>query len=305
MSSDLSNSLLSEESAKGFSIDEGASLKAAFFRGLQEADIAAQSRLYKHVAQDLDLKLVEPYERYVDEYATRKQTSRKTLQGHIQAYDKALLDLDRIKTAYHRACTKADHEADEARFHALDPDSVSQPSTASPRSASYSSPSVQPKPAVPPLQIPDSAATPPSKRSPQALMSPEDGDLTPREPPPPPPSSSVESQQHEKPAGGVARKATVADRLRALTKDSVAAAAESSTPPPSSALDSDGLLDIAGVVNGTKQWSSFFQQAEKDLPKRSLKIPLWGVYENLVTGQDLVAYFKECAFYKMACAILG
>ena len=53
------------------------------------------------------------------------------------------------------------------------------------------------------------------------------------------------------------------------------------------------ILELAGIKNGTKAWSSFFAQAYKSLPKRSLKIPVLGLYENVHSGEELVSFFVE------------
>lgn len=221
----------------------------------------------------------------MEEYEARKATSRKTLQGHLAAFDKGLLELGKTKTSYHSKCTKADQDEDEAKFHAGTPQDTeflrSPPSTGRPRMS--------------PLSIPEegpASSVEERARSPRALMTPaaEEGESTPISSPPPPPASSSQRP--------LARKSTVADRLRALTKDSGLGSAPTAGAASGSSdqklEDMEGLLDIAGVVNGTKQWSSFFSTAAQEIPKRTLKIPLWGVYDNLVTGADLVAYFMEC-----------
>lgn len=123
----------------------------------------------------------------------------------------------------------------------------------------------------------------------------EEGDTTPI----PSASSSPAPQQTSTLPTSINRKSTVADRLRALTKDTglegmmSSSSADSHHQQQKKLEDMEGLIDISGVVNGTKQWSSFFSTAADEIPKRTLKIPLWGVYDNLVTGADLVAYFME------------
>lgn len=262
-------------------------MKAAFFRGLQEADTTAQARLYKHVANDLDNKLISPYDRYVEDYAERISTSRKTLQSHLNAFEKGLVDVGKTKTAYHQKCGRADQEEDEARFHAV---------TESPP---LSSTSTRSKPAMSPLAIPEETEEMDEhRRSPRALMTPaEEGDLTPIAGP-----AMQDEDEPTPPAkpSGLNRKSTVADRLRALTKDSGVSSAVSGDKRLE---DSDGLLEIGDVVNASKQWSSFFSTAAKEIPKKSLKIPLWGVYHDLVTGQDLVVYFMECASFHPSCCV--
>lgn len=53
------------------------------------------------------------------------------------------------------------------------------------------------------------------------------------------------------------------------------------------------MIELAGLSNGTREWSSLFKRAHQELPKRSLKIPIVGTYTDVHSGSELVDYFVE------------
>lgn len=107
-------------------------------------------------------------------------------------------------------------------------------------------------------------------------------------------------EKADNPNIGLKRKPTVTDRLKALARDPknpssaiidvIQEGADEKAEPKE---EGPKIIELAGLSNGTREWSSLFRQAHKELPKRSLKIPIVGVYSDVHSGAELVDYFVE------------
>ncbi|KAH8926241.1 hypothetical protein BT69DRAFT_1259642 [Atractiella rhizophila] len=53
------------------------------------------------------------------------------------------------------------------------------------------------------------------------------------------------------------------------------------------------LLEIAGIVKTSEEWSHIFQNARDLVVKQDITVPLLGKYENVHSGEDLLHHFKE------------
>jgi len=143
---------------------------------------------------------------------------------------------------------------------------------------------------ITPLSIPtDRILSPLLASSPKALMTPDKGEEDDLSPVGISPVRSKDSKN------GLNKRVSLANRLKALTRDPQSPALVSVTEDEDEQKlkDDTKIIEIATIKNGAKEWSSLFSQAAKEVPKRVIKIPLIGVYNDLHTGEDLVLWFKE------------
>lgn len=263
----------------GFNRDDGASLLMTF-RGLQD-ESAAQGKVHKEIANDLQVLVVEPFNRWAQTYKEQLSSSKgKVLHNWVRAYEDAQKEVIKLKNSYLTKTRKADEAEDEARF--APGDDVSDHYTTSPHLAPRDT-----------TRTPQRSATV-SERITQRLK-----EIQRRA------AGSISSTTNESDAG---TDVTEGEKELPKVDKGKGKATELSSPPPMSPPLPPAKLDtslppqpstnpasiiMAGVSFPPSAISTLLTRAAAEMPLRPVRFPLLGEYPDCFTGAEFVEWLNK------------